>query len=266
MKDLSKLIDIHFNGQRKIVLSQKIEKPEYDIQYNPILKDYYWNYAFLKNEESDLRQIWQKIKKDIQKLDRMPALYVLSNKDNRSLESHLKKCDLENLYTDVWMIFENLEKFGDWESRIDVQISRVKQEEKSQFIGAIMEGFSSENPADPYGCLPKEYRQIYEMEFGRCGEYSTIEYVGKQNNEMIATANVWYKGDCAIIYTVSTKKKYQKNGVCKKLMSYMIKDLRNLGIKTVCVQTEKGFYTQNVYEKMGFCEAMLGRVYGEKEE
>lgn len=128
-----------------------------------------------------------------------------------------------------------------------------------------MDGFSSDDLADPYGTLPEEYRTIYEMEFNKKGNYCTIEYCGKYKKKMIATANVWYKEDCAIIYSVSTKKEFQKQGVCKKLMSYVIKDLINRGIKTVCVQTEKGFYTEKVYQSMGFYEVMLGEVYGQKE-
>ncbi len=69
-----------------------------------------------------------------------------------------------------------------------------------------MDGFSSDDLADPYGTLPEEYRTIYEMEFNK-----------------------------------------------------------NRGIKTVCVQTEKGFYTEKVYQSMGFYEVMLGEVYGQKE-
>lgn len=127
-----------------------------------------------------------------------------------------------------------------------------------------MDGFSSDDPDDPYGILPEEYRNIYELEFIQNGEYSTLEYCGKYNRQIIATANVWYKGDCAIIYTVSTKKEFQRQGVCKKMMSFIMRDLQNLGIRVVCVQTEKGFYTEKVYEKMGFCEVMLEKVYGEK--
>ena len=126
-----------------------------------------------------------------------------------------------------------------------------------------MDGFSSDDPEDPYGTLPEEYREIYHLEF-EDPSYHKLEYCGKYQGEMIATANLWYQGDCAIIYTVSTSKKYQKQGVCKKMMSKIIKDLEKLGIKTVCVQTEEGFYTEKVYESMGFRKVMLGRAYAEK--
>lgn len=180
----------------------------------------------------------------------------------KKIEEQFGTCNLEHIYTDVWMT-KNIEDFEDYESKNEVEISRVKAQEKSEFIGAVMDGFSSDDPNDPYGTLPEEYRILYELEFAD-HEFRKLEYCGKYQGKMMATANVWYKEDCAIIYTVSTKKEFQKQGVCKKLMAYLLKDLQKLGVKTVCVQTEQGFYTEKVYQKMGFCEVMLGKAYGER--
>lgn len=129
MNYLEKLIDIHFNGMVKIIQSQKTPKDDYDLFYSPFLQDYYWNYAYLKNKNADLKQIWQNVKQDMEKLERRPALYVMSNQENSEIETELKK-----FYTDVWMIFENLENFGDYESQINVGISCVSKDEKNQFI------------------------------------------------------------------------------------------------------------------------------------
>lgn len=263
MNYLEKLIDIHFNGQIKIGSSERIQKEEYDIQYSRRINDYYWNYVFLKKADIDLKTVWQKIKRDMESLNRQPVLYLMSNVEHPEIEQQLEACHLEQIYTDVWMTVEDLEHFENDESKIDIEISQVKDEEKELFIQAVMDGFSSDDPNDPYGTLPEEYRSIYYLEFTD-KTYHKLEYCGKYQGKMIATANVWYKGDTAIIYTVSTHKKYQKQGTCKKLMSYLLKDLSKLGIKTACVQTEKGFYTEQVYKNMGFYEVMLGKVYGEK--
>lgn len=50
------------------------------------------------------------------------------------------------------------------------------------------------------------------------------------------------------------------------MMSYIINDLKNKGIKEVCLQTEKGFYTEKVYKNMRFKEKMLGKTYVEGEQ
>ena len=44
-------------------------------------------------------------------------------------------------------------------------------------------------------------------------------------------------------------------------MSYIINELKNLNIKEVCLQTEKGYYPEEIYKKMGFKEKLLGKVY-----
>ena len=50
-------------------------------------------------------------------------------------------------------------------------------------------------------------------------------------------------------------------GICKEMMSYIISDLREKGVKNVCVQIEQGYYTEKAYANMGFKEIMLGRVF-----
>lgn len=260
---MRKLVDLHFSGQVKIGSSEMIEKKDYAISYSKFIQDCYWNMAHLKNVDIHLEKVWQNIKNDMKELNRQPILYLTSNIDDEKVEKQLKNCSLENLYTDAWMMVEDLKNFKNYESKIDVEISQVKEEEKEEFIGAIMDGFSSDDPEDPYGTLPEEYREIYHLEF-EDPSYHKLEYCGKYQGKMIATANLWWKEECAIIYTVSTSKKYQRKGVCKKMMSHIIKDLESIGIKTVCVQTEEGFYTEKVYESMGFRKVMLGRAYAEK--
>jgi N-acetylglutamate synthase-like GNAT family acetyltransferase len=129
-----------------------------------------------------------------------------------------------------------------------------------------MDGFSGDNPEDPYESLSDGYKIALEKSFNKNdSEYQIIHYLGKKDEESISTATVVYKKDKAIIYNVTTNKKYQRNGVCKQLMSDIIQDLRKLNINEVCVQTEQGFYTEQVYKNMGFIERLLGKAYIEKE-
>lgn len=134
MDKLEKLTELHFKGQIKIGSSERIEKEDYDIQYSKRICDYYWNYAFLKSADIDLKAVWQNIKADMEKLNRQPVLYLMSNMDNTKIEQQLEDCHLQHIYTDVWMTIENLENFANYESKIDVKISQVKEEETEEFI------------------------------------------------------------------------------------------------------------------------------------
>ena len=200
----------------------------------------------------------------MKKLNRKPLIYVTSDILNTELNKQIKDCNLKELYTDVWMTIDDINSFGEYESNLDFSVNKVGENLKEVFIQAIMDGFSGENPEDPYESLSEGYRiALRESFFGNGSDYKVSHYLGLYKDEAISTATVIYNKNKAIIYNVTTNKKYQKQGVCKRMMSEVMSELKNLGITSVCLQTEKGFYTEQVYKNMGFKEFMLGKGYTE---
>ena len=256
------IIDIHLNGQLYLYMSNTIRNEDYDIYYSDLIDDQYWNFAYLKNKEVCLNNIFEEIKFNMNKLNRNPIIYITSNIIDLKLQENIKNSKFKSLYTDVWMTLNNLEQFESYKSKIDFDVYKVDEKLKEQFIQAIMDGFSGDNPEEPYESLSDGYKTALENSFNENNsDYKIIHYLGRKENEAISTATVIYKRQKAIIYNVTTNKKYQKNGVCKQMMSDIIKDLIELNIDEVCVQTEHGFYTEEVYKKMGFIERLLGKAY-----
>lgn len=264
--NMEDIIDIHLNGQLYLYMSNTIKNKYYDIYYSDLIDDQYWNFAYLKNKDIPLNDIFDEIKSNMNKLNRNPIIYITSNIIDSKLQENIKNSNLKLLYTDVWMTLDNLERFESYKSKIDFSVYKVDEKLKEQFIQAIMDGFSGDNPEDPYESLSDGYKIALEKSFNENNsEYKVIHYLGKTEKEAITTATVVYKKDKAVIYNVTTNKKYQRNGVCKQMMSDIVKDLVKLNINEVCVQTEQGFYTEQVYKNMGFIEKLLGKAYIEKE-
>lgn len=263
---MEEIIDIHFGGQVYLYFSNIIKKQDYDIHYSNVIDDEYWNLAYLKNNKVSLKDAFEDIKLQMKEINRKPIIYITSNIVDKNLKEQIEGSNLQSLYTDVWMTLDNLEQFGTYKSKIDFSVHKVDKKLKDQFIGAVMNGFSGDNPEDPYQSLSEGYKIALEKSFDENdSEYKVIHYLGKKDEEAISTATVIYKGDKAIIYNVTTNKKYQRKGVCKQMMSDIIKDLITLNINEICVQTEQGFYTEKVYKNMGFKERLLGKAYVEKE-
>ncbi len=193
------LIDLHFKGATELYKSELIEKDDYYIFSNLLIDNCYWNMGILKNFDTDINLVWENIKKELQKRNRNPEIYIIPYKDY---------------------------KLNPYE--------------------AVNDGYGT-----------ALYNSFQNLE----SEYKSIHYAGKYNREIVSTATVVYKKENAIIYNVTTKKQYQKMGICKEMMSYIISDLREKGVKNVCVQTEQGYYTEKAYANMGFKEIMLGRVF-----
>lgn len=205
-----------------------------------------------------LKETFKDIKLDMEKLNRNPIIYITSNVTDLKLQKQIENSNLKLLYTDVWMTLDNLEQFKSYKSKVNLSVCKVDKILKEQFIKAVMDGFSGDNPEDPYESLSDGYKFALENSFnGNENEYKVIHYLGRKETEAISTATVVYRKLKAIIYNVTTKKQYQRNGVCKQMIADIIKDLIELNIKEVCVQTEQGFYTEQVYRNMGFTEKMI---------
>ena len=178
MKDI---IDIHLNGQLYLYMSNVIRKQDYDIYYSDVIDDEYWNFAYLKNREVSLDDIFDEIKSNMNKLNRNPILYITSNIIDSKLQENIKNSKLKSLYTDVWMTLDNLEQFELYKSKIDFSVCKVDETLKEQFIQAIMDGFSGDNPEDPYESLSDGYRIALEKSFNENNsEYKVIHLSRKK--------------------------------------------------------------------------------------
>lgn len=254
------LMKLHFKGAKDLYKSELIEKDNYYIFSNPLIDDYYWNMGILKNFNADINVVWNSIKNELHKIDRKPVLYIIPYEDVKVSE------DFEVLYTDVWMAVDDLERFNRTECKIKVDFKIVKDDLKDEFVKAVMDGFSGEDPNDPYEALNEGYGIALNNSFKNVDtEYKSVHYAGIHNKKIVSTATVVYKGENAIIYNVTTKKEYQKNGICGSMLTYIISDLREKGVKTVCGQTEQGYYTEELYKKLGAKEIMLGRAFAKKD-
>lgn len=251
---IDKLLDIHMNNQ---IYVKKITKDDYDICYSNEIDDEYFNYALLKETNTDLSKITKNVINDLKKLNRKPVIYSMSPINNKSLNK---------IYTDAWLALDNLSNFPQYKSDLDISIFKVTEEDKYDFVDAVLKGFSDSDEEDPYSQLSGGYRIAMLKCFDNKNEYKGIGYMAKYNNEIIGTTTVLYKEEYAIMYNVTTKRKYKKHGVFKELLKAVVDDLNDIGIKVLSCQTEKGYYPETIYKKLGFKEIMIGEAYEIKEE
>lgn len=262
---MEELIQMHLEGQLQLYMSNKIEKENYDIYYSKLIEDQYWNFAYLKNKELEINEEYPLIKREFKKINRKPLLYLITNQVTKKREEELKKANLKLYYTDVWMTIEDIDQWKSKPSTIQVAIQKVEKKQREEFIETVMDGFSGDNPEDPYGSLEEGYKIALKESFEKeNSEYKVIYYLGKYEEKPIATATVVYQKDKAILYNITTCREYQRKGVCRQMMTKIIQDLKTLKVKTVGLQTEKGFNTEQIYKNMGFQEKFLGKAYGEK--
>ena len=247
---IEKLIDIHLNGDIDL---HRIEKEDYDILYSDIVPDIDYNYAFLKNKNANINEVIENIKKDFKLLNRKPALYILSDT--------IDSTNLEIDHTDTWMILDNI---MDYKTNLNIKYDHVSEAELKDFVDAFMINFSSDDPSEPYQKLDEGYKVTFTDNFKSHDGFNSIYYSGKINNEIVCTTMGIYKDKSIILYAGSVKKELRGKGIFKEFLNYIVKDLKSMKIDNICLQTEKGYYPEKLYSKMGFKEILQGTFYNIK--
>lgn len=259
---IKRLENEHFGAQINLYLSKKLEYDNFNIYLSDIIEDSYWNLTsnIKANTKEKLDNDLIKINKIFKDNNRKPVIYMTPTSPIYKIRDDLGLA-LES--TDSWLILENLEEFPKYKSKLDITIDKVNDNNINEFIEAIVVGFSSDDPSDPYGTLPDCYKIALKnsWKIKNNSKYKLNHYLARYDDKSIGTLTAICNEEIAFIYNVTTHKEYKKNGVCKEMMSYVIKDLYDNGVRLVCLQTEKGFYTEQVYENMGFKKIFEGVAY-----
>lgn len=243
---IGKLIDIHLNGDIDL---KRIIKDDYDILYSEIVPDIDYNYAFLKNG-NNIDYTLKQIKKDLLGLNRRPVVYVLSNINNN--------LDLEIDHIDTWMILDEIKEY---KTDLDIKYSRLSKDDLNEFVDAFMVNFSSDDPNEPYQELDEGYRKTFTDNFESHNGFNSVYYCGKLNNKIVCTTMGIYKDNSIILYAGSVDKNLRGKGIFKEFLNYIVKDLKQMNIDNICLQTEKGYYPEKLYSKVGFKEILQGIFY-----
>lgn len=251
---LDNLIDIHLNGDIDL---KRIIKDDYDILYSDIVPDIDYNYAFLKNNKVNIKDLLDKIKQDFKLLNRKPAIYILSNIMNDNLKSN----NLEINHIDTWMVLDKLVEFN---INSNIEYSHLSKDELDEWVNAFMNNFSSDDPNEPYQGLDEGYRITFSDNYESHDGFNSIYYKAKLNNKIVATCMGIYKDNSIILYAGSVDKKLRGKGIFKEFLNYIIKDLKDNKIDNICLQTEKGYYPEKLYSKIGFKEIIQGTFYNIK--
>jgi ribosomal protein S18 acetylase RimI-like enzyme len=261
---VKKLETLHLNGSIYLYMSRKESYNNYDLYFSDFIDDYYWNFA--ANIQSlnikTFKQDWQEIKNIFEKNNRQPALYI---SPTSCLYNDRESLGLKPLFNDSWLILKDLANYPQYKSDLDLSIEIVDNSNIEDFIEAVSNGFASDDPNDPYHGLTEGYRIALRNSIGdKKGKYQITHILVKYNKEVVGTLTINYDDESSCLYNITTKKDYKRKGICKELMSYVVNYLHKKNIKIVCLQTEVGFYTEQVYLRLGFEKLFEGYGYGEE--
>jgi len=264
MKNNEKIVDYNFEGQR--LLFENSKRYDYDrftIFYLNDFDDDYLNLAINLKAESidDFESDFYKIKQFMNNQNRNASVLIYDK--NLIKKINYKKMGLEISDDSVWLMIDNLNEFPIYKSEINIHIKKINKDEEKEYPYLVGEGFKKHSKLDPYDGLSESVITAIKRSCFINNQFITEHYVAENNEKKIGTATIMYNKEIAFIYNITTNLNYRKNGVCKELMSYVINRINELNIDMAVLQTEKGFYPEQIYKNMGFKEIFRAVKYTE---
>lgn len=240
----------YYETLKNMYVDEIVFHKDFKMVKSNIIDDGIWNFIYdiKANNYNELINAFNQSKEFFK--NRTPRLYILKSDKNEKYIDKLK--DNYKIYCeDSWFNTPLNELNLNYKAKIDVVI--VISNNKQEIIDCVMEGFSTNDPNDPYGDLSPTYRESLDKKlFTEQQNCKTINYVAKYRDKVVSMATITIKNNTAFLNNVTTLKEYKCKAISKEILSFIIKDLKNIKIQNIVFATETGAYTETYYKNLGF--------------
>lgn len=264
MNNFEKIQDFNYEGQRLLFeKSKRIEYDRFTILFIEEFDDDYLNLAInMKSQnEKEFNEDFKKIKEIMNKNKRKASVFINNVVLLNTVDFKSKKLEISD--NSVWLMRNNLKNHIEFNAEIPINISKINKKEEQKYPNIVNEGFKRIREEDPYDGLSVSVIEAIKRSCYINGKFTTEHYVARYDNEIVGTMTIMYEKEIAYIYNVTTNANYRRKGICKQLMSYIFNRLIEIGIDEVVLQTEAGFYPEEIYKNMGFNKIFRGVKYTE---
>lgn len=264
---IEKLNKFYLDFALGLYIDERIEKNNFCILHSKYIHAMDCNFALdLKvqsRENFDI--VWKNIKNEMLNIDRTPTVAIIPIQNflykNRN-EIFKEKFKLAS--EEVWLVLSDFKYIDNMKTNCDLKIDLELVNDYNKFAIELLESFKGDEN-DPYGELESGYiDELSKYQGAQKENFYNEFYFVKYNNEIVGvTANV-YNNEIFGIHGLAIKKAYRKKGIGKEVLKKQLQMCRDQN-KICFLQTEKGFYPEKLYRKIGFEEACVQYYYQERD-
>ena len=255
-------LKINYDLLYGMYFSELISGPNYDIYICDIIKDKDWNYANIYSNYglSDFHKLINNIEEIFFKKERNSSVYL--NQSNIRFEeciSKLIKAGYENFFHESFMILEDVPSMSQKRDMVTVERLTSSQHE-IDFITVFTLAYEEEISADnPNGSGNDDYIRALKRSFNMTNKY--YQFILYFKNKPVAVGSLGYSNGYGGIYNIGTVPEFRGQGFGTIITMACIEQWKNLGGKTLFLQTETGSIGEKLYNKLGFKTLFTGIIY-----
>lgn len=179
-------------------------------------------------------------------------------------EQFFESNQYELLCSESWQIYTDFENVENIKTNCDLDITIEKANDMSLFGIINDRAFCTGKDYDPYAEIDTLYMDVYKKYKPINKDYIQEFYFIKYENKVIGVTRVLYNEEIFGIYGLAIFSEYRNKGIGKNVVKQLLNMCKKLNKKVALLQTEKGFYPEKIYIKMGFKEICTDYYYQKK--
>ncbi len=265
---IEKLHKFNVESNIGITVSGMKELEKFKIIYSDLISDYWWNfiYSIRANNKEELEEIINLAEREMDKINRKLCIAIspVDGDIYERKEQFFESNRYELLCSESWQIYTDFESVENIKTNCDLDITMEKANDMDLFGKTMYRAFCSGKGEDPYGELDSLYMEVYKRYMPINKNYAQEFYFIKYEDKIIGVTNVLSDTEILGIYGLAIFSEYRNKGIGKDVVKQLLNKCKKSNKKMAFLQTEKGFYPEKIYKKMGFKEICTDYYYQKK--
>ena len=271
MNFITKLARFNIDSNIGISITENKEYEKFNIVYSNTISDFYYNYihSIKVNDKANAMELLEKTENIINEqynrefcVALLPTDGYIYDKRDEVFDPNIYEC----VSNEVWQIYTDFENVQNIVTNCKFNITLEKTTDMELFSNEMYDSYVTGNDDDPYGDLDLAYKEAYKNFKKNSDRIEQDFFIIKNKNEVVGVVQDAYDEEIFGIYCLAIKSSYRNKGIGKEVIKQLLKRCKELNKKIAFLQTEKGFYPEQIYNKLGFEEICTEYYYTKKKE
>ena len=266
---ITKLDRFNIDSNIGIGITENKEYEKFNIVYSNTISDFYYNYinSVKVCNNIDVIELLNKAENIINEqynrefcVALLPTDGYIYDKRDEVFDPNIYEC----VSNEVWQIYTDFENVQNIVTNCKFNITLEKTTDMELFSNEMYDSYVTGDDDDPYGDLDLAYKEAYKNFKKNSDRIEQDFFIIKNKNEVVGVVQDAYDEEIFGIYCLAIKSSYRNKGIGKEVIKQLLKRCKELNKKIAFLQTEKGFYPEQIYNKLGFKEICTEYYYTKK--
>ena len=266
---INKLARFNIDSNIGIGITENKEYEKFNIVYSNTISDFYYNYihSIKVNDKANATELLEKAENIINEqynrefcVALLPTDGYIYDKRDEIFDPNIYEC----ISNEVWQIYTDFENVQNIVTNCKFNITLENTTDMELFSNEMYDSYATGDDDDPYGDLDLAYKEAYKNFKKNSDRIEQDFFIIKNKNEVVGVVQDAYDEEIFGIYCLAIKSSYRNKGIGKEVIKQLLKRCKELNKKIAFLQTEKGFYPEQIYNKLGFEEICTEYYYTKK--